>query len=106
MRQLEYKGALAGIEVHRVTEAYTSQTCSSCGERRAANRVHRGLYKCNHCGLVIKADVNAARNIKTKGIRETSFVVGAAMPVADSGGLDPPLGITIDPRCIPGSPRL
>jgi putative transposase len=63
VKQLEYKGALAGINVRRVTEAYTSQTCSRCGERRAANRVHRGLYSCSHCGIVINADVNSARNI-------------------------------------------
>jgi putative transposase len=97
VQQLEYKGALAGIVVHRVTEEYTSQTCSRCGARRAANRVHRGLYTCHHCGLVINADVNAARNIQQKGIRETSLVVGAAMPVADRGGLNPPPRITIAP---------
>jgi putative transposase len=97
VEQLEYKGALIGIHVHRVTEAYTSQTCSRCGERRAANRVHRGLYTCHHCGLVINADVNAARNIKRKGIREAPLVVGAARPVADSGSLDLPRGISIVP---------
>jgi len=95
VKQLEYKGAMAGIEVVRVAEAFTSQTCSRCGERRAGNRLHRGLYTCSHCGLVINADVNAARNIEQKGIRETSLVVGAATPVADSGGLDPPPEITI-----------
>ena len=93
--QLEYKGALVGIEVVRVTEAFTSQACSRCGERRAGNRVHRGLYTCAHCGLVINADINAARNIKKKGIRETSLVVGAATPVTDSGCLDQPPEITI-----------
>ncbi len=81
--------------MHRVTEEYTCQTCSQCGVQQAANRVHRGLYTCHQCGLVINANVNAARNIQQKGIRETSLVVGAAMPVADSGGLNPPPGITI-----------
>ena len=94
VEQLEYKGALVGIEVRRVAEAFTSQTCSRCGTRRKANRVHRGLYTCARCGLAINADVNAARNIDAKGLRETPLVVGAAMPVADRGGLDPPAGIT------------
>jgi putative transposase len=92
--QMEYKGALAGIVVHRVTEEYTSQDCSRCGLRHAASRVHRGLYKCKHCGLVINADINSARNIDKKAIREQPLVVGAAVGVADSGGLDSLPGIS------------
>jgi putative transposase len=105
VEQIEYKAALVGIMVRRVAEAFTSQTCSRCGMRRKANRVHRGLYKCNRCGLVINADVNAARNIKKKGIRERSLVVGAASGVADRGGLDPPAGITVQFNAFRGSPR-
>jgi putative transposase len=94
-KQLEYKAALAGIEVHRVTEEYTSQTCSRCGQRRKANRASRGLYKCKQCGLIINADVNAARNIKQKGFRETPRVVEAVDGVVDRGGLDPPVEIKV-----------
>ena len=92
--QLEYKGALAGIQVRRVTEEYTSQDCSRCGMRHPASRVHRGLYTCKRCGLGINADMNAARNIDKKAIRERPLVVGAAARIADSGGLDSPPGIT------------
>ena len=60
---IKYKALEQGIEVEKVNEAYTSQTCSCCGLRRKANRVHRGLYKCKQCKNVINADGNAARNI-------------------------------------------
>ena len=91
VEQIEYKAALFGIAVHRVTEEYTSQSCSRCGSRRKANRVHRGLYRCKRCGLVINADVNAARNIQQKGLRELQPVVEAAGKVVDRGGLSPPV---------------
>ncbi|MFX0103513.1 MAG: RNA-guided endonuclease InsQ/TnpB family protein [Candidatus Hodarchaeota archaeon] len=88
---IEYKATLEGIDVHRITEEFTSQTCSRCGLRRKANRVHRGLYKCKRCGFLINADVNAARNIKEKGLHEQQPVVEAAGKVVDSGGMNPPL---------------
>ena len=91
IRMIKYKAELEGIDVHRITEEYTSQTCSHCGLRRKANRVHRGLYKCKRCGLVINADINAARNMKEKGLREQQPVVEAAGKVVDIGGMNPPL---------------
>jgi len=94
IKQIEYKAALAGISVHRVNEAFTSQACSRCGARRKANRVHRGLYVCSRCGIIINADINAARNIKEKGLRETPLVGETAAPVADRSGMSPPLEIT------------
>ncbi|MHC1568443.1 MAG: transposase [Candidatus Syntropharchaeia archaeon] len=46
-----------------VDEAYTSQTCFVCDTKDKSNRKHRGLYVCKHCGVVLNADVNGARNI-------------------------------------------
>ncbi|MCE7735866.1 MAG: IS200/IS605 family element transposase accessory protein TnpB [Candidatus Heimdallarchaeota archaeon] len=63
---LQSKGELFGINVEFVDEAYTSQTCSSCGLIRKANRVKRGLYKCKNCNLQINADINGAINIMRK----------------------------------------
>ena len=94
VEMVEYKAALVGIDVLRITEEFTSQACSRCGLRRKANRVHRGLYKCKRCGLLVNADVNAARNILQKGIRERQPVVEATAKVADRGGLNPPARIT------------
>ena len=50
-------------------EAYTSQTCAKCGQRRKQSRKQRGLYLCGGtqgCQLRINADVNGALNIGTK----------------------------------------
>ena len=68
IKQLEYKGKIAGITVRRITEEYTSQTCSRCGIVRKSNRKHRGLYVCSECGLKINADVNASKNMLHKGV--------------------------------------
>jgi IS605 OrfB family transposase len=44
VKLIEYKAGLYGIEVVKVSEAYSSQTCHGCAEVWKTNRVHRGLY--------------------------------------------------------------
>ena len=68
IQQIEYKSEMVGITVIRTSEEYTSQTCSSCGIIRKANRKYRGLYVCKNCGVVLNADVNASTNIFRKGV--------------------------------------
>ncbi|MEK6935982.1 MAG: transposase [Nanoarchaeota archaeon] len=65
-QQIEYKATLSGIRVVRVSEEYTSQTCSCCNAIRKSNRKHRGLYVCKFCGRIINADINGAVNILKK----------------------------------------
>jgi putative transposase len=63
---LEYYGRLFDREVIAVNPAYTSQDCSSCG-----NRVKKSLSTRTHscsCGTVLCRDHNAAINILNKGI--------------------------------------
>jgi putative transposase len=62
---IEYKANWQGIPVLNVSEAYTSQTCSRCGEKGL--RV-RGLFQCPHCGLNLNADYNGARNILKRAL--------------------------------------
>jgi putative transposase len=66
IEQLKWKGEEHGVEVIQVSERYTSQICSGCGQRRKSNRVERGLYVCDNCELTINADMNGAVNIMSK----------------------------------------
>ena len=63
---LNYKGEAHGIEVLKENEWNTSKTCCECGNTADSNRVERGLYVCDSCGLVANADCNGAENIRQK----------------------------------------
>ena len=63
---VEYKAAERGISVERVDERDTSKSCAACGTTDDSQRVERGLYVCEECGLVANADVNGAENIRQK----------------------------------------
>ncbi len=51
-----------------VNPKHTSQTCHECGTVDSVSRVSQSEYKCTSCGHEANADVNAALNIKSKGI--------------------------------------
>ena len=71
-QQLTYKAEWAGRELVVVDPKYTSQDCSACGVRDASSR--RGkVYQCTSCGMVLDADVNAARNILSKALLGRNF---------------------------------
>lgn len=63
---IEYKAKLEGIEVKYIDPAYTSQTCSYCGERGERKKQEDFVCtnpQCKRRGEKINADFNAARNI-------------------------------------------
>lgn len=60
---LEAKAEWAGRTVDRVDPRYSSQTCSSCGNRQNMPLILR-LFRCQCCGLVLNRDHNAAVNIR------------------------------------------
>ena len=63
---IEYKANLEGIEVKYIDPAYTSQTCSYCGERGERKKQEEFVCtnpQCKRRGEKINADFNAARNI-------------------------------------------
>ncbi|MEZ2230040.1 MAG: RNA-guided endonuclease InsQ/TnpB family protein [Microcoleus sp.] len=64
---LQYLGKVYGKTVVAVAPQYTSQDCSSCG-----NRVQKSLSIRTHvclCGTVLDRDHNAALNILAKGLK-------------------------------------
>ncbi len=62
---IKYKAEWEGLEVIEVSEAYTSQRCSRCGE--IGDR-HEGIFKCDNCGLKTDSDKNGAHNIGVRGV--------------------------------------
>lgn len=69
---IKYKAAMNGIVVQFVEPAYTSQTCSKCGNLEEGQRLDQAHFVCKKCGASMNADYNAARNIaiSTKFVKE------------------------------------
>jgi len=69
-RTQEKAEASEGVCVVDIPAAFTSQRCSVCGHTEAGNR--RGKrFKCQQCGRVDDADVNAGKNILAAGLVAT-----------------------------------
>ena len=80
-----YKAELAGLNIKFVSEAYTSQTCPSCGNRKKpANR----NYHCNHCGFQYHRDGVGAINLWNK---VSGFLLSPVVGVMAS-----PIGVRFD----------
>ena len=60
-----------GIELVKVSPAYTSQTCSRCGTVDKSAR-NGESYHCKTCGYEIDADFNGALNILHRGVYSPS----------------------------------
>lgn len=71
---LEYKCANAGVIFEVINEAYSTQTCSSCGiipdsspKGRLGLRIRQWI--CSECGAEHDRDINASKNIAAAGHR-------------------------------------
>lgn len=98
-RQLEYKTAKTGAKLHVIDRWYpSSKTCSNCGSVKAKLSLTERTYKCEHCGLVIDRDLNAAINIQVAGSApETVNAHGGTVRRSDPSGR-----ATLDPvKCEP-----
>jgi len=111
VRMIEYKARLHGMTVQRVGEAYTSQTCPSCGNRY---KPHGREYICG-CGFEGHRDIVGAANIRQKylGPEEPTGdePTGSSLRVAGEGPkrsvMASPTGVRYRPhmRCNPASSR-
>lgn len=59
---LTYKLAALGIDLLKIDESYTTQTCPVCGRKKKPSG---RIYKC-HCGYTCHRDVHGAKNIMSK----------------------------------------
>jgi len=62
MAYLAYKLAAFSIELVKIDESFTTQTCPVCGRKRKPSG---RIYEC-HCGYRCHRDVHGARNIMSK----------------------------------------
>ena len=82
-----YKAELAGLKVKFVSEAYTSQTCPRCGNRKKPQNRN---YHCNHCGFEYHRDGVGAINLWNK---VSGFILS---PVV--GAMASPIGVRFNPH--------
>ena len=53
-----------------VDPRHTSQTCAACGQTHAAPRRSQASFECVACGHADHADLNAARDIRRRGLAQ------------------------------------
>jgi putative transposase len=64
-RQFTYKTQWRGGTLIEAPTFYpSSKTCSGCGAAKAKLPLSERTYRCEHCGLSLDRDENAARNLK------------------------------------------
>jgi putative transposase len=77
-RQLDYKTKLYGSELVIVDRWFpSSKTCSRCGKKKETLSLSERVFACDHCGLQVDRDLNAALNLQK-----------AASPVVSACGAD------------------
>lgn len=62
---IKYKAEALGKTVVYVNPAYTSKTCSRCGQKGIRKDL---AFRCPSCGFELNADLNASRNIAQRGM--------------------------------------
>jgi len=70
-----YKAQRLGVPVVFVDPRNTSRTCSRCGFVEKRNRRSQAEFSCLRCGHTLHADLNAARNLATRGFVATPDLI-------------------------------
>ena len=71
---LTYKAILAGVDLRIVDPRGTSRTCNPCGYEAKSNRKSQAQFVCGQCAYADNADVNAARNIRSRALVNAPIV--------------------------------
>ena len=97
-----YKAESAGSIVMLVNPAYTSQECSQCGNMKHDLELSDRTYHCDVCGITIDRDLNAAINIKRRGMEELRIGRGTPeftpVEIGSLPAMASPIGETGSPR--------
>ncbi|WOO51753.1 RNA-guided endonuclease TnpB family protein [Hafnia alvei] len=69
--KLEYKAAEKGVHLVKLDQWFaSSKTCHYCGHKMSEMPLHKRIWQCPECGVEHDRDINAAINIRHKGILE------------------------------------
>ncbi len=94
---ITYKAKVLGIKVEQIDEAYTSQTCRKCGNRKKSTNRN---YTCG-CGFKYHSDGVGAINIKQKYLGRLGDPVVAAMAPPLGFRLEVPVALSLNPENVP-----
>jgi putative transposase len=81
-RQMIYKGQWYGCQVILADPFYpSSKRCSQCGHIKEEMDLSERVYICDHCGLMIDRDLNAAINLEqlTTGSSPERYACGESV---------------------------
>ncbi|QIG05589.1 RNA-guided endonuclease TnpB family protein [Proteus sp. ZN5] len=82
--KLEYKAAERGVHVVKLDQWFaSSKTCHCCGHKMPEMPLNKRIWQCPECGVDHDRDINAAINIRQKGILELQ---AAGLVVSAHGG--------------------
>jgi putative transposase len=80
-RQLTYKCQWYGSKLTVVDRFYpSSKTCSGCSKVKKELALKERTYCCEHCGLEIDRDLNAAINLRNQAVSYTASACGVSKP--------------------------
>lgn len=74
IEKIEYTAVKRGKKVYLINPRHTSQECSACHHIDADNRDGE-RFICNACGHIDDANLQAARNVKVKAIKQYGLTV-------------------------------
>ncbi|MEY4936796.1 MAG: hypothetical protein RIS64_3155 [Bacteroidota bacterium] len=83
-RQLTYKCEWYGSKLTVVDRFYpSSKTCSGCQKVKKELSLNERTYCCEHCGVAIDRDLNAAINLRNQAVSYTASACGVFKPPND-----------------------
>lgn len=69
--KLEYKATAPSVHMVKLDQWFaSSKICHCCGHKMPEMPLHKRIWQCPECGVEHDRDINAALNIRHKGITE------------------------------------
>jgi transposase len=86
-RQLAYKSVWAGTALVEAGRFFpSSKICSGCGHVKAKLPLYEREHRCEHCGMALDRDLNAARNLAALVASTMNGVAGSGPETGNARG--------------------